>query len=82
MKCSDCNSTYIDKTVRQVQRRLREHGADIVSEKVIDSQSTNATEDSVNLRPSAKNKGKTVNYAPITHAELTSEHNRIFRFGS
>ena len=56
--CSDCEATYIGKTIRQTYRRLQENGASKIKEKEINSQPKSLTVNSSNLRRSDINKGK------------------------
>jgi hypothetical protein len=78
LNCSNCEATYIGKTMRHIRRRLQEHGAVFANEKEIESQSIGFIDNSVNLRRSERNKGKVVQYFSETHIEVTpSEHNKV-----
>jgi len=81
LKCNNCEASYIGKTDRQAIRRFREHGAP--QEQLIPtlSSSSPCTTDIqsgpslCNLRRSARNKNKLINYfpkeTPIHETELT-----------
>ena len=69
INCSDCEATYIGKTIRQTYRRLQEHGANKIKEKEINSQPKRLTENSSNLRRSDRNKGKVTQYSQKTLKE-------------
>jgi hypothetical protein len=66
LKCSDCEATYIGKTMRHAKKRLQEHRADIFHGNEIESHSNDITENLTNLRQSKRNKRKIVNYFPKT----------------
>ncbi|CAF3164199.1 unnamed protein product [Rotaria sp. Silwood2] len=69
INCSNCESFYIGKTIRQASRRLNEHGANQNPSTKTKSQSSTITLNIDNLRRSERNKGKTVNYFPIDEIE-------------
>ncbi|CAF1407553.1 unnamed protein product [Rotaria sp. Silwood1] len=78
LDCSNCESTYIGKTIRQTYRRLQEHGANFLKEKENKSQSLDIVDNSNNLRRSDRNKGKTVQYFPkIQNESIDSEQNNL-----
>ncbi|CAF4276567.1 unnamed protein product [Rotaria sp. Silwood2] len=71
LDCSNCEATYIGKIIRQICRRLQEHGADLIKEKETKSYYKDVTDNSSNLQRSERNKGKVIRYFPKTHNELT-----------
>ncbi|CAF4001448.1 unnamed protein product, partial [Rotaria sp. Silwood1] len=78
LDCSNCESTYIGKTIRQTYRRLQEHGANFLKEKENKSQSLDVVDNSNNLRRSDRNKGKTVQYFPkIQNESIDFEQNNL-----
>jgi hypothetical protein len=72
LDCSNCEATYIGKTMRHVRRRLHEHGAVFDNKKEVNSQSIDIIHNSVDLRRSERNKGKIIHYFPETYVEETS----------
>src|SRR5262249_54041001 len=69
VNCADCDAFYIGKTIRQVTRRFKEHGAPQEEKKVVTSASAKVTIDDPTLRRSARNIGKAVNYAEEKNIE-------------
>ncbi|CAF1689061.1 unnamed protein product, partial [Adineta ricciae] len=69
LNCSDCDATYIGKTVRHVSRRLHEHGATLDLNLQPDIIPLNSNIDSLPLRRSDRNKNKAVQYFPKTTVE-------------
>ncbi|CAF3715913.1 unnamed protein product [Rotaria sp. Silwood1] len=78
LDCSNCESSYIGKTIRQTYRRLQEHGANFLKEKENKSQSLDIVDNSNNLRLSDRNKGKIVQYSPkIQNESIDFEQNNL-----
>ncbi|CAF4078830.1 unnamed protein product, partial [Rotaria sp. Silwood2] len=78
LDCSNCESSYIGKTIRQTYRRLQEHGANFVKEKENKSQSLDKIDNSNNLRRSDRNKGKIVQYFPkIQNESIDFQQNNL-----
>ena len=69
--CSDCETAYIGKTIRQIYRRFQEHKASKIKAKEINSQPKSLTESSSDLRRSDKNKGKVTEYCQKIYMGLS-----------
>ena len=69
INCSDCEATYIGKTIRQTCRRLQEHGASKIKEKEINFKTKDLTENVTNLQRSKRNKDKITKYNKKTERE-------------
>ena len=77
LNCSDCDATYIGKTIRHVTKRLHEHGANFNLNQETNVISTNSNTDSLPLRRSDRNKNKVVHYFPKTSDEvITSSYTK------
>ncbi|CAF1625650.1 unnamed protein product, partial [Rotaria magnacalcarata] len=66
INCSSCDVSYIGKTIRQVKKRLEEHGApqfNITKPKLSSLSKKSPIPDTTNLRRSARNAGKIINYS-------------------
>jgi len=64
INCSNCEASYIGKTIRQATRRLNEHGSNITNENIIHTPIPVITPNVDNLRRSKRNKGKIIQYFP------------------
>jgi hypothetical protein len=79
--CSNCEASYIGKTIRQATRRFKEHGAEITKKIITQPQVPTIISNTDNLRRSERNKGKKVQYfteevepelVPDQHKEIKS----------
>jgi len=78
LDCSNCDATYIGKTVRHTSKRLQEHGADLKTMNITRPNTEVVIVNSVNLRRSDRNKNKTVQYYPeIVIDEILPEQNKF-----
>ncbi|CAF2075867.1 unnamed protein product, partial [Rotaria magnacalcarata] len=77
ISCSECDSSYIGKTIRQASRRLNEHGANIKSATVAKPLHVTTNDNIDNLRRSKRNKDKIVKYVPDDETEIVDEHKLI-----
>ncbi|CAF4576950.1 unnamed protein product, partial [Rotaria sp. Silwood2] len=73
VNCADCDAFYIGKTIRQVTRRLKEHGAPQAEDNLVVSSAlaTSITDDQT-IRRSTRNIWKTVNYAEQRNIEINN----------
>ncbi|CAF1345844.1 unnamed protein product [Adineta ricciae] len=72
LNCSDCDATYVGKTIRHVTKRFHEHGATFNLNQDTNLIPTNSNIDSLPLRRSDRNKNKVVHYFPKTSDEVTA----------